>query len=121
MLAEFGVSSRLRAILVTDQLRPSAAPEDGTQVLVVRGNRYLGSLDDQTTEYTNHIHASATDEFIAFIKERGESTVVGNRALFEELESLCMNSYAWRYQIPELVKKSSRVPSQQEDFDVHVA
>jgi hypothetical protein len=28
-------------------------------------------LDDQTTEYTNHIQASATDEFIAFIQEHG--------------------------------------------------
>jgi hypothetical protein len=28
-------------------------------------------LDDETTEYTNHIHASATDEFIAFIQEHG--------------------------------------------------
>jgi hypothetical protein len=28
-------------------------------------------IDDQTTEYTNHIHASATDEFIAFIQEHG--------------------------------------------------
>jgi hypothetical protein len=28
-------------------------------------------IDDQTTEYTNHIHASATDEFIAFIREHG--------------------------------------------------
>jgi len=28
-------------------------------------------IDDQTTEYTNHIHASATDEFMAFIQEHG--------------------------------------------------
>jgi len=28
-------------------------------------------IDDQTTEYTNHIHASATNEFIAFIQEHG--------------------------------------------------
>jgi hypothetical protein len=28
-------------------------------------------IDDQTTEYTNHLHASATDEFIAFIREHG--------------------------------------------------
>jgi hypothetical protein len=28
-------------------------------------------IDDQTTEYTNHIHASATDEFISFIQEHG--------------------------------------------------
>jgi hypothetical protein len=28
-------------------------------------------IDDQTTEYVNHIHASATDEFMAFIQEHG--------------------------------------------------
>jgi hypothetical protein len=28
-------------------------------------------VDDQTTEYTNHIHASATEKFIAFIQEHG--------------------------------------------------
>jgi hypothetical protein len=28
-------------------------------------------IDDQTTEYTNYIHASATNEFIAFIREHG--------------------------------------------------
>jgi len=26
-------------------------------------------LDDQTCEYSNHIHESATDEFVAFLKE----------------------------------------------------
>jgi hypothetical protein len=28
-------------------------------------------IDDQTSEYINHIHASATDEFMAFIQEHG--------------------------------------------------
>jgi hypothetical protein len=28
-------------------------------------------LDDRTCEYSNHIHASATDEFLAFLKEQG--------------------------------------------------
>jgi hypothetical protein len=28
-------------------------------------------IDDQMTEYTNYIHASATDEFMAFIREHG--------------------------------------------------
>jgi hypothetical protein len=27
-------------------------------------------IDDDTCEYSNHIHASATDEFLAFIKKR---------------------------------------------------
>jgi len=27
-------------------------------------------IDDDTCEYSNHIHASATDEFLAFIKKK---------------------------------------------------
>jgi hypothetical protein len=28
-------------------------------------------IDEQTCEYTNHIHSSAIDETLAFLKERG--------------------------------------------------
>jgi hypothetical protein len=49
----------------------SDAIKNGYTTVKVEWTLSARKIDDETTEYTNHIHDSATDEFIAFIQEHG--------------------------------------------------
>jgi hypothetical protein len=51
-----------------------------TKVQVVR-ELSANRIGDETCEYSNHIHASATDEFIAFIEKYGISFAQAKAAL----------------------------------------
>ncbi|WP_263410902.1 hypothetical protein [Terriglobus tenax] len=48
-----------------------AITKNGRTKVKVEWTLSARKIDDQTSEYTNHIHASATDEFLAFIQEHG--------------------------------------------------
>jgi hypothetical protein len=65
-VAEVKGPTLCRMVSISDAINKNGR----TQVKVER-TLSARKLDDQTTEYTNHIQASATDEFIAFIQEHG--------------------------------------------------
>jgi hypothetical protein len=58
--------TRCRMVSISDAIN-----RNGRTKVKVEWTLSARKLDDEMTEYTNHIHASATDEFIAFIKEHG--------------------------------------------------
>lgn len=64
---------RLRSI--SDSISPTGA----TKVQVV-WELSAKKIDDQTCEYTNHIHGSATEETLIFLKEHGISLAMAHEA-----------------------------------------
>src|ERR1700684_3477280 len=65
-VAEVKEPALCRMVSISDAIN-----KNGRTKVKVEWTLSARKLDDQTTEYTNYIHASATDEFIAFIQEHG--------------------------------------------------
>src|ERR1700693_5619890 len=65
-VAEVKEPTLCRMVSISDAIN-----KNGRTKVKVEGMLSARKLDDQTTQYTNHIQASATDEFIAFIQEHG--------------------------------------------------
>lgn len=65
-IAEVKEPTLCRMVSISD-----AISKNGRTKVKVEWTLSARKIDDQTTEYTNHIHASATDEFLAFIAEHG--------------------------------------------------
>jgi len=65
-IAETKEPSLCRMVSISD-----AISKNGRTKVKVEWTLSAKRIDDNTTEYTNHIHASATDEFLAFIQEHG--------------------------------------------------
>jgi hypothetical protein len=55
-----------RLVSISDSISPA-----GRTKLQVVWELSASRIDEQTCEYTNHIHSSAIDETLAFLKERG--------------------------------------------------
>src|ERR1700677_1362046 len=60
-VAEVKEPALCRMVSISDSIN-----KNGRTKVKVEWTLGARKLDDQTTEYTNHIHASATDDFIAF-------------------------------------------------------
>ena len=65
-VAEVKEPALCRMVSISD-----ATNKNGRTKVKVEWTLRARKIDDQTTEYTNQIHASATDEFMAFIEEHG--------------------------------------------------
>ena len=65
-VAEVKEPALCRMVSISDSIT-----KNGRTKVKVEWTLSAQKIDDQTTEYTNHIHASATDEFMAFIQEHG--------------------------------------------------
>jgi hypothetical protein len=65
-VAEVKEAALCRMVSISD-----AISKNGRTKVKVEWTLSARKIDDQTTEYTNHIHASATGEFIALIQEHG--------------------------------------------------
>lgn len=64
-----------RMVSVSDSISPAGS----TKVQVV-WELSVEKIDDQTCEYTNHIHGTATEETLAFLKAQGISLEVAHAA-----------------------------------------
>src|SRR5271154_3315129 len=65
-VAEVKESALCRMVSISDAIN-----NNGYTTVKVEWTLSARKIDDQTTEYTNYIHASASDEFMAFIQENG--------------------------------------------------
>lgn len=65
-IAEAKEPALCRMVSISDAIN-----KNGRTKVKVEWTLSARKIDDQTTEYSNHIHASATDEFMAFIEEHG--------------------------------------------------
>jgi hypothetical protein len=65
-VAEVKEPALCRMVSISDSIT-----KNGRTKVKVEWTLSARKIDGQTTEYTNHIHASATDEFMAFIQEHG--------------------------------------------------
>jgi hypothetical protein len=65
-VAEVKEPTLCRMVSISDAIN-----KNGYTTVKVEWTLSARKIDDETTEYTNHIHDSATDEFIAFIQEHG--------------------------------------------------
>ena len=63
-VAEVKEPALCRMVSISDSIT-----KNGRTKVKVEWTLSARKIDDQTTEYTNHIHASATVEFMAFIQE----------------------------------------------------
>ena len=64
-----------RMVSISDSISPTG----GTKVQVV-WELSVKKIDDQTCEYTNHIHGSAIDETLVFLKAHGVSLEAAHEA-----------------------------------------
>jgi hypothetical protein len=65
-VAEVKEPALCRMVSISDAIN-----KNGRTKVKVEWTLSARKIDDQTTEYTNYIHASATDEFMVFIQEHG--------------------------------------------------
>jgi len=65
-VAEVKEPALCRMVSISDSIT-----KNGRTKVKVEWTLSARKIDDQTTEYINHTHASATDEFMAFIQEHG--------------------------------------------------
>jgi hypothetical protein len=65
-VAEVKEPALCRMVSISDAIN-----KNGRTKVKVEWTLSARKIDDQTTEYTNYIHASATDEFMVFIHEHG--------------------------------------------------
>jgi hypothetical protein len=65
-VAEVKEPALYRMVSISDAIN-----KNGRTKVKVEWTLSARKIDDHTTEYTNHIHASGTDEFIGFIQEHG--------------------------------------------------
>jgi hypothetical protein len=65
-IAEVKEPALCRMVSISDAIN-----KNGRTKVKVEWTLSARKIDDQTTEYSNHIHASATDEFMTFIEEHG--------------------------------------------------
>jgi putative intracellular protease/amidase len=65
-IAEVKEPTLCRMVSISDAIN-----KNGRTKVKVEWTLSAKKIDDRTSEYSNYIHASATDEFLAFIKEHG--------------------------------------------------
>jgi hypothetical protein len=108
-VAEVKEPAFCRMVLISDAIN-----KNGRTKMKVEWTLSARRIDDETTEYTNHIHTSATDEFITFVQEHGITLEQAAAARLERLIAMrnrCMGIFVHSACSPNLPHPTSIIAS----------